>query len=153
TKKKMIGLFDITCSSGTYIRTLIEDIAQNLSTYAYTENLVRTQIGAFNLKKAFFLKDFNKEKVLALKGKYFSHNFHVLETKTALASNFKKGIKLSHKIIADQTGLNFDINNINNTNNIVIFTNNNDIITTIIKLGEKECKYLFNYPEIILDKL
>lgn len=39
-------------SSGTYIRTLVEDIAKSLGTEAYTTTLRRTQIANFSLKDA-----------------------------------------------------------------------------------------------------
>ncbi len=42
----------IKCSSGTYIRSLVIDIGKKLGTEAYTENLVRTRVGMYNLKKA-----------------------------------------------------------------------------------------------------
>lgn len=39
-------------SSGTYIRSLVEDIGNNLSTGAYTLNLNRTKIGEYSLDDA-----------------------------------------------------------------------------------------------------
>lgn len=39
-------------SSGTYIRSLAEDIGTKLTTGAYCTKIVRTQIGRFNLKNA-----------------------------------------------------------------------------------------------------
>ena len=39
----------ITCGSGTYIRAIGRDIAEKLSTYAVMTELVRTQIGNFNV--------------------------------------------------------------------------------------------------------
>ncbi len=41
---------EIQCSKGTYIRTLVEDIAKTLNTVAYSKNLIRTHIGDFSLK-------------------------------------------------------------------------------------------------------
>ncbi|MCW8870207.1 MAG: tRNA pseudouridine(55) synthase TruB [Proteobacteria bacterium] len=40
--------FDVTCSKGTYIRTLIEDWAKQLNTLAHMTALHRTQSGLFN---------------------------------------------------------------------------------------------------------
>lgn len=42
----------VSCSSGTYIRTLAEDIGNALGTGAYLTALKRTQIGGFELKNA-----------------------------------------------------------------------------------------------------
>ena len=42
----------VHCSSGTYIRTLAEDIGKKLGTGAYLTALRRTQIGSYNIKDA-----------------------------------------------------------------------------------------------------
>jgi tRNA pseudouridine55 synthase len=42
----------ITCSKGTYIRTLAHDIGQDLKTGGYLEYLQRTKLGHFDLKNA-----------------------------------------------------------------------------------------------------
>ena len=50
-------------SSGTYIRTLVEDIGQALRTGAYTISLNRIQINGFNLKNAQQISDLTSELV------------------------------------------------------------------------------------------
>jgi len=42
----------VDCSKGTYIRTLVEDIAKKLKTVAVTSRLVRERIGNYTLIKA-----------------------------------------------------------------------------------------------------
>ena len=42
----------VHCSSGTYIRTLAEDIGKALGTGAYLTALRRTEIGTFSIKDA-----------------------------------------------------------------------------------------------------
>ncbi len=49
----------ITCSTGTYIRSLIRDIAKACNTVGYTKSLVRTKIGPFKLKNAIKLNQLN----------------------------------------------------------------------------------------------
>lgn len=44
--------FTTEVSSGTYIRTLVEDIGQRLQTGAYMTDLRRTQVGSYDLTKA-----------------------------------------------------------------------------------------------------
>ncbi len=44
--------FEITCSKGTYIRSLVRDIGDNLGVGAYLSQLCRTQIGPYTLKQA-----------------------------------------------------------------------------------------------------
>ena len=50
----------VHCSSGTYIRTLAEDIGKALNTGAYLTALRRTQITNYNVKDALPLDDFLK---------------------------------------------------------------------------------------------
>ena len=57
----------ISCSSGTYIRTLAHDIGQALGCGAYLKKLVRTKIGDYKLKNAVELDELNKNN-----WKYFS---------------------------------------------------------------------------------
>jgi tRNA pseudouridine55 synthase len=42
----------VDCSKGTYIRTLVEDIAKKLKTVATVKSLMREKIGNYSLKKA-----------------------------------------------------------------------------------------------------
>ena len=42
--------FKVTCSKGTYIRTLCEDIAKKLGTIGYMTELTRTRVGEFNIE-------------------------------------------------------------------------------------------------------
>ncbi len=44
-----VGRFDLTCSKGTYVRSLIEDIGNELGTGAAMSGLIRTAAGAFTL--------------------------------------------------------------------------------------------------------
>ena len=50
----------VHCSSGTYIRTLAEDIGKALNTGAYLTALRRTKIGDFSISDAKPLSDFTK---------------------------------------------------------------------------------------------
>jgi tRNA pseudouridine55 synthase len=42
--------FQIFCSTGTYVRTLVKDLARSLGTYATATDLRRTQIGPFRVE-------------------------------------------------------------------------------------------------------
>lgn len=50
---KNLFAFEIHCSSGTYVRSLIYDIAQKLNTVATTVCIIRTASGNFNLNMAY----------------------------------------------------------------------------------------------------
>lgn len=52
---------NVHCSSGTYIRTLGEDIGAMLGCGAYVEELIRTSIGPYQLKNAVKLDMITKE--------------------------------------------------------------------------------------------
>lgn len=49
-------------SSGTYIRSLVEDLGQSLSTGAYTKGLRRLTVGDFNIKEATLLRSVRENK-------------------------------------------------------------------------------------------
>ncbi len=49
--------FSVTCSRGTYIRTLCHDIGEKLGCGGCMESLVRTEVGPFRLAEALSLKE------------------------------------------------------------------------------------------------
>ena len=74
--KENIIKFKVSCSKGTYIRTLCENIAEKLDTYGYMKELQRTQVGEFNIKDAITISELeekikNNEEVNNSKNKYF----------------------------------------------------------------------------------
>jgi tRNA pseudouridine55 synthase len=54
-------LFDVTCSKGTYIRTLCLDISHSLGTYGTMTFLLRTQVGDFRINQAATAEEIQKE--------------------------------------------------------------------------------------------
>jgi tRNA pseudouridine55 synthase len=50
--------FRVKCSKGTYIRSLAFDFGNALNSGAYLKNLMRTQIGDFNILQAISIEDF-----------------------------------------------------------------------------------------------
>lgn len=50
-------MFDVECSRGTYVRTLCNDIGEDLGTFGYMSFLIRTKVGKFNLENAFTLEE------------------------------------------------------------------------------------------------
>lgn len=53
--EEQIFSMEVTCSKGTYIRTLCHDIGQKLGVGAAMENLVRTRVGSFEIADAMTL--------------------------------------------------------------------------------------------------
>lgn len=58
--------FKVTCSKGTYVRTLVEDIAKKLGTIAYTKDLIREKIGNFDLDESLDFKDISEKNLMEL---------------------------------------------------------------------------------------
>jgi len=62
-KSKLLSLslpfatFSISCSSGTYIRTICEDLAEKLGTSGHMYSLTRTAIGSFSIKDAISINE------------------------------------------------------------------------------------------------
>ena len=53
--------FEISCSKGTYIRTVCENIAEKLNTIGYMKDLHRIQVGEFNIKNSYTLANLKNE--------------------------------------------------------------------------------------------
>ena len=60
--EKNVFKFEISCSSGTYIRSIARDLAEKLSTYGSMQCILRTRCGGFYLKDAFDLQDIKNGK-------------------------------------------------------------------------------------------
>ncbi len=56
-------MIDVTCSSGTYIRSLVRDIAENLGTVGYMSLLIRTKSGEFDIENSIALEELNNIKL------------------------------------------------------------------------------------------
>ena len=58
--EKNVYRFEITCSSGTYIRSIARDLAYHLGTYGSMQCILRTRCGVFCLKDAYTLDEIEK---------------------------------------------------------------------------------------------
>ena len=59
--------FEITCSKGTYIRTLIDDLGEALGSFAYVNKLTRSKVGGFVIEEAISsadLLEMDKDQIL-----------------------------------------------------------------------------------------
>ena len=55
--------FEVSCSKGTYIRSLCEDIAKKMGIVGYMKELQRTRVGTFTIEQSVLVEDLNKENV------------------------------------------------------------------------------------------
>lgn len=100
--------FEVSCSKGTYIRTLCEDIAKKLKTCGYMKELKRTRIDNFKLEDAITLEELeqNKDNEEYLKNNIISIE-KVFENKNRISLNQRKkelflnGVKLTHDLKDD----------------------------------------------------
>ena len=88
--------FTIRCevSKGTYIRSLIRDIAYKLSTYGTMKELIRTKQGSFLLEDAFTLEDIQKDKYKLLSIKEALPNIKITKIDDKILKQVKNGMVL-----------------------------------------------------------
>ena len=86
--------FKVECSSGTYIRSLIRDIAKNMETYGVMTELKRLSVGKYNMEENISENDF-KDNILK-----------IYTEEEVIEDNFKNSVYLKeHRKKAFLTGL------------------------------------------------
>lgn len=60
--KKNVFRFEISCSSGTYIRSVCRDLAVKLSTYGSMQCILRTRCGGFKIENSYTLEEIKNGK-------------------------------------------------------------------------------------------
>ena len=94
-------IFRVSCSKGTYIRTLCEKIAEELGTVGYMKELKRIQVGEFNIKDSITIEELENQEIVSNKfitiEKYFSNyeNIVLNERKFQL---FLNGVQLKYEL-------------------------------------------------------
>lgn len=88
--------FTMRCevSKGTYIRSLIRDIAYKLSTYGTMKELIRTKQGSFLLEDAFTLEDIQKDNYKLLSIKEALPNIKITKIDDKTLKQVKNGMVL-----------------------------------------------------------
>ncbi len=90
-----IVTYEVSCSKGTYIRVLCEDIAKRLGTVGVMQNLCRTTVNKFDLGNAITLEQLKEKEKLPILSieKVFENypNICLTPSKTRL---FLNGVKL-----------------------------------------------------------
>lgn len=107
-------IFKVTCSKGTYIRTLCEDIAKRLGTIGYMKELQRTKVNEFDIKDAITLEDLDnvniEDKIISIE-KLFINN-EKIDLNNRKLELFLNGVQLTHD-------LNDGVYRIYNNNNFI----------------------------------
>ena len=126
--------FLITVSKGTYIRSLIRDLALKLGTTAVVSEILRTKIGKLSIDYPEYINDINKlDKNSLPESLHWSKvlNMPILEIDDELCSDVEHGELIS--------------NNLFKNNEITILENNNKIAALYTPFNEKYFK-----PEKVL---
>lgn len=90
--------FEVSCSKGTYIRSLCETIAEKLNTVGYMKELKRLQVGEFNIENAICVEKLKtsediESKIISIETLFESKEKIVLEDKKIQL--LLNGVKLS----------------------------------------------------------
>lgn len=96
TKQNNTIEFTIKCevSKGTYIRSLIRDIAYSLNTYGTMKSLIRTKQGSFALEDSYTLQDFEEDNYKILTIKEALPNIKTITIEEPLLTKVKNGMIL-----------------------------------------------------------
>ena len=92
-------VFEISCSKGTYIRTVCEDLAKKLNTAGYMKDLRRTRVGEFDISDSIDIKTIKeneeivKEKIILIED--FFRNKTKIELEDKELELFLNGVKLN----------------------------------------------------------
>ncbi|EEF81977.1 tRNA pseudouridine(55) synthase TruB [Borreliella valaisiana] len=77
----------ISCSKGTYIRSIARDLAYSLNSCAYVTNLKRTKIGMFKLKDSTLCKNLSKTSLISLESSICFEKVCIDSSKINLVKN------------------------------------------------------------------
>ena len=122
TYEKEKTKFKIKChvSKGTYIRSLIEDIATNLNTIGTMENLKRTKQGNFQIASANTIQDIENNKFKIYSIEEILEKFYKIEMTDDLYFKIKNGSIIKN----------------NYNHDIVAFTKNDKVIAIYIEYSK-----------------
>lgn len=94
-------IFRVSCSKGTYIRTLCEKIAEELGTIGYMKELKRIQVGEFNIKDSITIEELENQEIVSNKfitiEKYFSNYENIVLNEKKLQL-FLNGVRLTYEL-------------------------------------------------------
>lgn len=93
--------FRVSCSKGTYIRTLCEKIAEELGTIGYMKDLKRIQVGEFNIKDSITIEELENQEIVSNKfitiEKYFNDYEKIVLNEKKLQL-FLNGVQLTYEL-------------------------------------------------------
>ena len=90
---------EVECSKGTYIRTLCEDISNELGTVGYIKELQRTKVGQFTIEQAIdsnLTKQDIENNIISLE--MFLKNFESIQLNNKELTQFLNGVKITKNV-------------------------------------------------------
>ena len=87
--------FEVSCSKGTYIRTLCEDIAEKLGTIGYMKKLIRTKVDKFTIDQAIKLDDISVDNLPLIRMEQYFNNISSIVLNKRKKELFLNGVMLS----------------------------------------------------------
>ncbi len=129
--------FKANVSKGTYIRSLIEDIASELNTVAYMSFLKRTNTDGFDINKSFKLKDVNIDNIIPLE-KYLLENYEKqIKVNGKVLELIKNGVHIENENIIKKFG------KINDETKILFMDEESNNLIAIYEYNSKKIKPIF----------
>ena len=98
--------FKVSCSKGTYIRSLCKDIANKLGTIGYMKDLNRTKVGNFKIEDSITIEELEKNKEEIIKNNVITME-QLLKSNKKITLNkkqlelFLNGVKITNNNIDD----------------------------------------------------
>ncbi len=89
--------FIVSCSKGTYIRSLCEDIADKLGTIGYMAELERQSVGSFTIENSLTLEQLRESKTIQISIEEFFNNKNKINLNERQLELFLNGVKLTQK--------------------------------------------------------
>ncbi len=89
--KNTVCSFTVSCSKGTYIRSLARDLGKKLKCGAHLKSLRRVEQSNFNLSEAVSISKISKEKIIPIEEAFF--NFKKIIINSEDAKKFVNGVK------------------------------------------------------------
>ena len=125
--------FEITCSSGTYIRSIADDLAKKCNSVAYLTKLIRKSIGGFLLDNAIEIDEISLESLIPPR-----EGLNILNIPVFTADN-----DIASKIINGKNLINESIKAENYPDKVISFFTENNSFLALIDNRNCMMKYIF----------
>ncbi len=86
--------FRVSCSKGTYIRTLCEEVAEKLGTVGYMKELKRTKVGEFKIEDAITIEQLEQKQTCITIEEFFKQN-EIINLDEKRLQLFLNGVQLT----------------------------------------------------------